>query len=203
MLTIGLTGGIGSGKSAVARIFKQLEVPVFDTDVIARELVEPGQPALDEIIRTFGKTVVLGDGQLNRQELKTLIFNDDGAREQLEAILHPRIREKLFTLFDQCDAPYCVAVIPLLVEHNWHKIVDRVLVVDADQTTQLKRVQQRDQLPPETIKQIMTAQATRGERLAVADDVITNNGDLDQLGAEVQKLHQQYLSLAKQQQSSS
>lgn len=198
MFTIGLTGGIGSGKSSVADKFKKLGVPVFDTDVIARELVQPGQPALKEIAHAFGTTVIQANGELNRPKLKTLIFNSDDARRQLETILHPRIREKLFILIEQCDAPYCIAVIPLLVEHNWQKIVDRVLVVDASENLQLQRAQERDQLPTETIKQIMAAQAARRDRLAVADDVIHNNGNLGQLGAQVQKLHHQYLELARQ-----
>jgi dephospho-CoA kinase len=198
MLTIGLTGGIGSGKSTVANFFKELNVPVFDTDVIARELVEPGQAALDEITRIFSDAILLPDGRLDRQQLKQRVFNDEPSRKQLESILHPRIHDELMSLIRQCTAPYCVAVIPLLVEHNWQQIVDRVLVVDTDEASQYQRVKQRDHLPEQTITQIIRSQASRKQRLAVADDVIHNNGDLDSLKSAVQQLHRQYLDLTHQ-----
>ncbi|MGD8567755.1 MAG: dephospho-CoA kinase [Gammaproteobacteria bacterium] len=198
MLIIGLTGGIGSGKSTVANLFKELNVPVFDTDVIARELVEPGQPALNEITRIFGANILLPDGRLDRQQLKERIFNDERSRKQLESVLHPRIRDELLSLIHQCGAPYCVAVIPLLVEHNWQHIVDRVLVVDTDEASQYQRVKQRDHLSEQVIAQIIRSQASREQRLAVANDVIHNNGDLNSLKATVQQLHHQYLDLAHQ-----
>ena len=196
MLTIGLTGGIGSGKSSVAKLFKDLQVPVFDTDVIARELVEPGQPALNEIRKIFGDDILLSDGTLDRQKLKERIFDDNTSRKKLESILHPRIREKLLLLINRCTTPYCVAVIPLLVEHNWQKIVDRVLVVDVDEHVQYQRVLQRDNLSEEIIQKIINSQVSRKKRLSAADDIIHNDGNLDDLKRKVEALHLKYVELA-------
>jgi dephospho-CoA kinase len=198
MLTIGLTGGIGSGKSTVANLFKALGVPVYDTDVIARELVEPGQPALEQIIIIFGTDIIDATGHLDRQKLKQRIFANDEERNKLEAILHPRIRESLLAKLNSCTAPYCIAVIPLLVEKHWQQVVDRVLLVDVSEATQIRRTHQRDQLSDEVIKRIIDSQANREQRLAVADDVIDNNSTPDQLQARVQELHEKYLALARQ-----
>jgi len=198
MLTIGLTGGIGSGKSTVATLFKDLGVPVYDTDIIARDLVEPGQPALEQIVSTFGKDILDASGHLDRQQLKQRIFSSDEDRASLEAILHPRIRESLLAKIKNCSATYCVAVIPLLVEKQWQQAVDRVLVIDVSETTQIRRTQQRDQLNESIIKRIIDSQASRAQRLAIADDVIDNNHAPEKLQTQVQQLHQKYLALAKQ-----
>ncbi|WP_455367177.1 dephospho-CoA kinase [Kaarinaea lacus] len=198
MLTIGLTGGIGSGKSTVAKLFKNLGVPIYDTDVIARELVQPGQPALQEIIAVFGKDILDVDGHLDRQKLKQRIFTNDDERHKLETILHPRIRESLLAKITSCRAPYCIAVIPLLIEKHWQQVVDRVLVVDVTQATQICRTQHRDQLTESVIKRIIDSQATRTQRLTAADDVIDNNLTPDKLQTQVQQLHEKYLALAKQ-----
>jgi len=197
MLTIGLTGGIGSGKSTVANLFNALGVPVYDTDIIARELVEPGQPALEEIIAAFGKDIIDANGHLDRQKLKQRIFASDEERDKLEAILHPRIRDSLLTKINNCTAPYCIAVIPLLVEKNWQMVVDRVLLVDVSEETQIRRTQQRDQLTEPAIKRIIANQATRAQRLAVADDVIDNDTTPDKLQTEIQQLHEKYTKLSR------
>lgn len=198
MLTIGLTGGIGSGKSTVANLFNALGVPVYDTDIIARKLVEPGQPALEEIIATFGKDIIDAKGHLDRQKLKQRIFASDEAKDKLEKILHPRIRESLLAKINNCTAPYCIAVIPLLVEKHWQTVVDRVLLVDVSEETQIQRTQQRDQLTESAVKRIVGSQATRAQRLAVADDVINNDITPDKLQAEIQRLHEKYTKLSRQ-----
>ena len=198
MLTIGLTGGIGSGKSTVATLFKNLGIPVYDTDIIAHELIEPGQPALEQIVSTFGKDILDASGHLDRQQLKQRIFASDEDRARLETILHPRIRESLLSKIKNCRASYCVAVIPLLVEKQWQQMVDRVLVVDVSEATQIRRTQQRDQINESIVKRIIASQASRAQRLAIADDVIDNNHAPEKLQAQVQQLHQEYLALAKQ-----
>jgi len=196
MLTIGLTGGIGSGKSTVAELFKALGVPVYDTDVIARQLVEPGEPALHEIINEFGDSIVDKTGNLDRQKLKQQVFENDDDRKKLESILHPRIRESLLTKINGCDAPYCIAVIPLLVEHQWQQVVDRVLVIDVSEDTQINRTLQRDKISEPLIKAIISSQVSRHTRLAAADDVVDNNQGLKNLNDQVKQLHEKYLVLA-------
>lgn len=196
MLTIGLTGGIGSGKSSVANLFRELHVTVFDTDDIARQLVEPGRPALKEITDLFGAELLLPDGTLDRAKLRELIFEDVNSRKTLESILHPRIRASLLLSIKQCSDAYCIAVIPLLVENNWQQVVDRVLVVDTEEKLQLQRAAQRDRMPRSVIQNIMHAQASRKQRLSVADDVIVNNGDLHDLREKVQSLHRKYIALS-------
>lgn len=195
MLRIGLTGGIGSGKSAVAERFAARGVPVIDTDVMAREVVAAGEPALDEITRTFGADLLDGAGRLDRRRLRERVFADDAARRRLEAILHPRIRAAVARRLATLDAPYCLIVVPLLIETGFGPI-DRVLVVDVDEARQLERTSHRDRVSPEAVRRIMQAQASRDERRARADDVITNNGGLDDLDAQVETLHRRYLALA-------
>ena len=195
MLRIGLTGGIGSGKSAVAERFAQRGVPVIDTDVVAREVVAPGQPALDEIVRAFGTDLLDAQGGLDRRRLRERVFADDAARRRLERILHPRIREAVQQRLAALTAPYCILVVPLLVETGFGP-VDRVLVVDVDEARQLERTSRRDQATPQSVRRIMGAQASRQERLARADDVISNNGGLEDLERQVEELHQRYLALA-------
>jgi len=196
-LRVGLTGGIGSGKSEVARLFAELGAPVIDTDVIARELVEPGQPALQEITDTFGSDILDADGRLDRAQLRARVFEDPEKRRRLEAILHPRIRARALELADAADTPYCLLVIPLLVETGNDYPLDRVLVVDAPEATRIARVEARDALPPEQIRSILASQASREQRLAIADDVIVNNAGLDQLRNAVERLDQQYRQAAR------
>ena len=196
MLRIGLTGGIGSGKSTVAELFTRRGVPVIDTDKIAHELVRAGQPALTEIVRAFGHDVIDAQGDLDRARVRKLVFDDTAARHRLEAILHPRIRATVQERVLALNTPYCVIVVPLLVETHFDALVDRVLVVDADKRQQLERTMARDGLTAQTVERIMAAQTGRSQRLARADDVIANKGNLQQLEHEVERLDAHYRTLA-------
>lgn len=198
MLTIGLTGGIGSGKSAAAKLFAELGVPIIDTDLIARQVVEPGQPALTEIAQTFGPEILTRDGQLNRPALRQIIFADAAKRQQLEAILHPRIQTEMLRQAAALTAPYCIFVIPLLLEAGQQHLVKRILVIDCDDNLRRQRLKNRDQMSDAEIDRAFAAQASREQRLAAADDIISNDGSLDQLRAQVQQLHSRYTRSAAQ-----
>lgn len=197
MLVIGLTGGIGSGKTAVANLFHQLGVPIIDSDEIAREVVVPGSPLLAEIAKHFGSHILDENGQLKRRELRDLIFANDQERIWLEQHLHPviynRIREDINTL----NTPYVIVVIPLLIETNPGNLIDRILVVDSPEQLQIQRVQQRDSAKKENILAIIQSQISREKRLAAADDVIDNSGDLAKLDQQIKNLHQYYLTIPK------
>lgn len=192
-LRIGLTGGIASGKSTVADMFTDLGVPVIDTDVIAREVVRPGKPALEEIREAFGDAVIAADGTLDRPAMRAIVFGDDAARRRLEAILHPRIGEATREQADAAGGEYQVIVVPLLVGSSLRTFVDRVLVVDCDEETQVSRLLARDAESEAQARRILAAQSSRDERLAVADDVIANDGDLDETRRQVLALHRRYL----------
>lgn len=196
MLIIGLTGGIGSGKTTVSDLFSALGVPIIDTDVIARELVEPGQPALTDITTLFGKDLLNPDGRLNRSKLGDITFNKPDARKQLEQILHPRIRKQVSERLKKLHSPYAIVVIPLLIETGDRSYIDRILVVDCERQNQINRVAQRDQRSKQQIKQILQAQVSRQQRLQAADDVLDNNADQDTLKQQVDVLHHKYLALA-------
>jgi len=197
MLTIGLTGGIGSGKSTVATLFAALGVPIIDTDEIARDVVQPGTAALAKIVDHFGADILLANGQLNRQALAQKIFQDASAKTWLEALLHPIILEQANDAKHKAQFPYCIQVIPLLIETLPNPNIDRILVVDAPPSLQIKRALARDpQRTSAEIQAIMNTQATREARLAAADDVIINDDDLTQLQTAVNNLHQKYLQLA-------
>ena len=196
MLIIGLTGGIGSGKSTVADYFAQQGVPVLDADLLARELVAPGSPALGEITAVFGPEILLTDGGLDRGQLRQRIFADASQRRRLEAILHPRIYAEMRRRTRSLHAPYCIWVIPLLLETGKTALVDRVLVVDSPETLQRKRALSRHGMDSATLDAIMRSQAARPERLRAANDVIVNNADLGQLRQRVVDLHHRYLDLA-------
>lgn len=193
MLKIGLTGGIGSGKSAASAHFVDLGAAVIDTDVISRQLVEPGQPALEEIAAEFGDRMLGPDGRLDRAALGKRVFADTDARRRLEAILHPRIRDEMFARAKTTDAPYVVFVIPLLIETGQQALVDRVLVIDTPEPLQRTRVAARDHLDDAHIDAILAAQVARTARLEAADDVILNDGSIAELHAAVERLHRQYL----------
>jgi len=193
---IGLTGGIASGKTMVADFFSELGVPVIDTDVIARQVVEPGTTALDEIRGTFGDEVMQEDGSLNRKALREIVFADTAKREQLEAILHPRIREETMRQVAAVTEPYMIVVVPLLVESPMSALMDRVLVVDCSEETQLRRLLLRDGENVVSAQRIIDAQASRADRLAIADDVINNDGDPAKAREQALELHQSYLALA-------
>lgn len=192
-LRVGLTGGIASGKSTVADMFVDLGVPVIDTDVIAREVVQPGQPALEEIRDTFGDGVIAADGTLDRAAMRAIVFGDDSARRRLEAILHPRIGAATRQQADAAGGDYQVIVVPLLVGSALRAYVDRVLVVDCDEETQVARLLARDAETEAQARRILAAQSSRDERLAIADDVITNGGDLEETREQVLALHRHYL----------
>ncbi len=196
MLKIGLTGGIGSGKTAASNHFAQLGVSVIDTDLIARELVAPGQPALAEIEAMFGPEILDTAGRLNRAALRARVFDDARARSGLEGILHPRIRETMLARGAATDAPYVVFVIPLLFETGQQTLVDRALVIDVSEPVQRERVAARDGLRPEDVDGILKAQFKRDQRLRLADDVIVNDGTLNDLKQAVESQHERYLAMA-------
>lgn len=197
MLRVGLTGGIGSGKSTAAALFAGHGVPVIDADEIARQLVAPGQPAYQEILQNFGNELVNTSGDLDRDRLRSIVFNDPEKRQRLEGILHPLVRREIQRQTQRLKARYCIIVIPLLIEANQRDLVDRVLVIDADEALQLQRVVERSRLTNEEVRKIIGAQLNRSERLRHADDVILNNTDLGQLRASVDALHERYLALAR------
>jgi len=195
-MVIGLTGGIGSGKTTVADLFAQFNIDIIDADIVAREVVEPGTPGLNAIVDKLGSDILLTDGSLNRSKLRQAIFNDNSLKNWLNAQLHPMIREKMQADIKRAKSPYCLLVIPLMVENNLQTMADRLLVVDVDEEVQIARTQQRDEVDAEHVKKILAAQASREERLAAADDVITNNGDSAALQSEVAALHQQYVAMS-------
>lgn len=192
MLKIGLTGGIASGKSTVSELFEKHGIPVIDADQVAHDLVKPGRPALQAIVAEFGKNILKADGSLDRRKLRELVFLVPKARKKLEAILHPLVFTEMERLAQNCNAPYIIFSVPLLVETESMNRFDRILVVDCPEKQQIQRLRQRDPMPPEIIDQILSAQATRSQRLAVADDVIVNDGSLDKLAKQVEELHQFY-----------
>ena len=197
MLTVGLTGGIGSGKSTVANLFGELGVPVIDTDAIAHQLTVAGSAALDEIRGVFGDAVILPDGRLDRAALRRIVFADTEARHQLETILHPRIRKEVMRQHARVDAPYVLIAIPLLVEAGGYgDLLDRVLVVDCSEDQQIVRAMARSNLSREAVGAILAAQASRIERLAIADDVIVNTATIEHLREQVVTMNQHYLTLA-------
>ena len=199
MLTIGLTGGIGSGKSAAADIFSQFGVPVIDADVIAHKLVEPGMEALSEVVAVFGADVLAPDGSLARKRLAEIVFDNPGQRRRLEAILHPRVREQI-RIFKEAnrEQEYIIVVIPLLLESAQSDLVDRVLVVNADEAVRIERVRKRDGRSVAQIRAIIKNQADDAQRRSAADDTLDNNGSIDELQAAVRRLHEQYRAMAAQ-----
>lgn len=193
---IGLTGGIASGKTTVARLFAELGATIIDTDVIAREVVAPGQPALEEIAAAFGDEVLQPDGSLDRGALRARIFASREDRETLEAITHPRIRAETLRQADAAGGLYQLIVVPLLLRSPLRGSVDRVLVVDCPEKVQVERLVSRDGESEDGARRILAAQSSRSERLAIADDVITNDGGLQKLRQQVAVLHEIYRSLA-------
>ncbi|HEY1899159.1 MAG TPA: dephospho-CoA kinase [Steroidobacteraceae bacterium] len=199
-LQIGLTGGIASGKSTVSGLFAALGVPVIDTDQIAREVVLPGSPLLARLIAHFGESLLTPDGELNRRALRERVFAHAADRASLEAMMHPAIMAELQRRAAAAAAgsAYQILVIPLLVEHNLGARVDRVLLVDCDEGLQLRRVQVRDGVTLAQARAVLAAQASRDMRLAVADDMIVNDGDVGQLRGQVESLHARYITLARE-----
>lgn len=195
--TVALTGGIASGKSAASDRFAALGADVVDADLVSRELVAPGGAALGEIVAAFGKNVLTPEGALDRRAMRALVFADGARRRQLEAILHPRVRDILRERAHAGSGEYALLVVPLLVESGHYGWVDRVLVVDVPREVQRARLLARDGVTPELADAMLDAQASREQRLAIADDVIANDGTLGELDQRVRRLHEHYLVLAR------
>lgn len=197
MFTVGLTGGIASGKSTAARHFADLGACVIDTDVLAREVLAPGSDGLRDVVRVFGKDLLTADGTLNRCALRQRIFEDAKARRRLEALTHPRIEVLLRKRLAVAQAPYTIVEVPLLVESGWARIMDRVLVIDCDEDTQIRRLMQRDGETQASAHAALAAQSSRAARLALADDVILNDKSPAVLESAVERQHASYLKLAQ------
>jgi len=202
MFVVGITGGIGSGKSAVSDRFKRLGVKVVDADIASREVVKPGQPALFTIREHFGAELIQADGTLDRAQLRARVFADPTQRQWLERLLHPLINDYLQRELASAESPYAVLVSPLLMETSQSRLTDRILVVDVPEHVQLERTMARDSNDEAQVKAIMAAQTTRAVRLARADDVVLNDGGFELLDKTVLELHQRYLNLARQAQHS-
>jgi dephospho-CoA kinase len=195
---VGLTGGIGSGKSAAAAEFERLGATVVDTDAIAHELTQAGGPAIAEIRKLFGPELIGASGAMDRKKMRARVFADPAAKKRLEALLHPLIREESSRRIARAQGPYVIHVVPLLIESpDYRSRVDRVLVVDAPEEIQVERVRRRGGLADDEVRAIVAAQATRAQRLAAADDVIENRGTIDALRAQVAALHRRYLEYSK------
>ncbi len=195
-LRIGLTGGIASGKSTVEQRFRELGVPVVNADDSSRAVVAPGEPGLAAVVAHFGNHMLTPEGQLDRRALRSLIFAEPKRRKELEAILHPLIRSDMDRRVLESDGPYVVLSIPLLIEGGARGRVDRVLLIDADESLQLSRLMSRDAVNAEEARATLAAQASRTARLEAADDVITNAGTVTELRQAVDRIHQRYLALA-------
>jgi dephospho-CoA kinase len=196
MFRVGLTGGIASGKTTVAALFTELGARLVDTDQVAREVVAEGEPGLEAIVDAFGTGVLLDSGDLDRSALRAIIFGDADERRKLEGILHPLIRARTLTQLDAVEAPYAVVVVPLLVETDFAKFVDRVLVVDCPRELQLERLVQRDQISTEDAEAILATQVNRETRSAHADDILDGGQSLDKIRRHVGILHTDYLRRA-------
>jgi dephospho-CoA kinase len=202
MLRVGLTGGVGSGKSTVCGLFADFGVPIVDADLIARQLVDPGSDGLAAIVNIFGAEILTGDGSLNRAEMRKLVFADAQKRHELDAIMHPRIYAAIEIAVSQLQADYCVIAIPLLVETRKTQMVDRVLVVDCPESMQLQRISTRDRIDEQEAAAMIASQVGRQQRLDAADDVIDNSNRLSQLAEQVKSLHNSYFLLATTRKSS-
>lgn len=195
---VALTGGIGSGKSTVADAFSRLGIAIIDADIIARQVVEPHTPGLHAIAAHFGQSVINADGTLNRRLLRERIFSQPAEKAWLNALLHPMIHQETQRQIAGSTSPYVLWVVPLLVENHLQHKADRILVIDVSPETQLQRTMLRDNVSRQHAEQILAAQATREARLAVADDVIDNDGAPDRIASDVARLHAQYLTYAAQ-----
>ncbi|NRF15438.1 dephospho-CoA kinase [Vibrio coralliilyticus] len=196
---VGLTGGIASGKTTVANLFQsQFGIEIVDADVVAREVVEPGSEGLKVIEERWGSDILLHDGTLNRAKLREVIFANEEEKAWVNGLLHPMIREKMQADIAKVTSPYGLLVIPLMVENNLQSLADRVLVVDVDKQTQMRRTVERDGVPLEQVESILAAQASRTQRLAIADDVIKNNATNQELLPQITELHQKYLEICRE-----
>jgi dephospho-CoA kinase len=195
VLKIGLTGGIGSGKSTACEIFSELGIPVIDADIIAHDLVRPGKPAFEEITKIFGKEIISNDGTLDRKKIRDQIFANETERKKLEDILHPAIYREITHQTENLNSGYCIISIPLLLETGASGIVDRVLIIDVSREFQLSRASVRDSSSKSDIEAIIDSQISREDRLAAAADIIDNEGDFDRLRKKITELHEFYSSI--------
>lgn len=191
---VALSGGVASGKSTIANLFAQLGVPIIDADIIARQVVEVGTDALAQIVKHFSTEILLPNGELDRSQLREIIFNNDHERLWLNNLLHPIIHQITQKQIAKQTAPYVIWVVPLLIENNLHQLADRVLMVDVPETLQMERLIYRDKISESLAKRMILTQVPLAERLSYADDIIVNNGNLASLSEQVNKLHQQYLN---------
>lgn len=199
---VGLTGGIGSGKSTIGDLFAKLDVPVIDADVIAREVVAKDSPLLAQIVQHFGKNILTEEGELNRAELRQIVFSNTDEKMWLNQLLHPAIRNEMISQAEQCKQPYVILMVPLLIENHLTSLCDRILVIDVLLEIQLERASKRDKNKIEIIRNIINSQVSRDERLKYADDVIDNNLPLEQglaiIKKQIDQLHQYYLEKSKE-----
>lgn len=201
-LVIGLTGGIASGKTTVSDLFQtQFNIDVVDADIVARQVVASNTPGLNAIVQHFGATVLLESGELNRAKLRTLIFSDPNEKQWLNQLLHPMIRQKMHDDLQQVTSPYALLVAPLLIENQLQAMVNRILVVDVSEKTQIERTISRDKVSLEQAEAILKSQATRQQRLQHADDVVKNDTKNGKLLSQVTELHQKYLAICRENQS--
>lgn len=196
MFVVGLTGGIGSGKTIVSDHFKALGITIVDADVVSRVVVEPGTPALKEIAERHGEDILLPDGNLDRRKLRQIIFDNKDEKQWLESLLHPLIGMETARQLQTSQSPYTIFVSPLLLEIGQYKMTNRILVVDVPEELQVQRTTERDQTSAESVKNIMATQASRQQRLEKADDVLVNDSDIASLLKKVDALHKKYLQLA-------
>ena len=197
MLIVGLTGGIGSGKSAASKLFEELSAHVVDADLVAREVVAPGMPALSFIKDQFGEKIINTDGTLNRALLRDIIFTDSNAKRWLETLLHPVIRSEIIRQLSEASSPYAILVSPLLFETKQHQLCSRTLLIDAPEELQRSRAAKRDDTNEDAIQKIIEAQMPRDAKIIKADDIICNDQDEKALGAMVDSQHRKYLSIAQ------
>ena len=196
VLTIALTGGIGSGKTSIASIFKSLGVPIIDSDTISKEIILPGKPCFKDIVNEFGEEILTNKGIIDRYKLRDIIFNNDKARIKLENIIHPVVFKNIDTEISLINYPYCLVIIPLLIETKSTERFDRILVIDALESLQFERIVKRDDISPILIKKIIKTQAKRKERLRYANDIIVNNDIIMNLNKSINTLHKKYLGLS-------
>ena len=195
VLRVGLTGGIGSGKTTVKNFFEELGAPAIDADEISHRITQPGHAAFDEVVALFGTAQLDETGNLDRRQLRELIFREPSLKKKLEAIIHPRVRAEIRDFTNRADYPYCIICIPLLLETGAQSRMDRVLVVDAPEELQVARVSQRDNAEEWQTRRIISAQTDRNERLRAAHDIIVNNGNISNLRARVKSLHDKYMKI--------
>lgn len=194
---VGLTGGVASGKSTVSHLFAELGVTIIDADLIARQLLEKNTDCFKQVVQLFGDKVLLDNGEINRSFLRELIFTDAAAKQAVEQIIHPNVRKQMLATAARSETPYCILVVPLLIEADMLDLVDRTLVVDIPEPLQLQRLCQRDGLTEQQARRMLDSQASRDERLQAADDIIDNQGDTDTLQKKVKQLHLFYRDLAE------